>query len=53
MDISGKHLYRLVDKGDVWKEEGPSKKKFYFHHRDSANHRRLREEFERRRVKKA
>jgi hypothetical protein len=53
MDISGKQLYRLVHKGDVWKERGPSKKRFYFHHRDLDNHRRLREEFESRRVKKA
>ncbi len=49
--ISATHLYRLIQKGPVWKERGPSANKFYFYHRDPSIHRRLREAFERDRSK--
>jgi hypothetical protein len=52
MGISFKHLYRLIAADEVWKEKGPTDKKFYFHHRDPAAHRKLREEFERSKQKK-
>jgi hypothetical protein len=48
--ISGKHLYRLVKQGKVWKECGPSPKRFYFYHHDPTVHRKLREQFERARL---
>jgi hypothetical protein len=52
MGISDKQLYRVIDKGMVWKERGPTSKKFYFHHPDPAVHRKLREDFERGRSKR-
>jgi hypothetical protein len=52
MNISGKHLYTLIQEEQVWKEKGTSPKRFYFHHRDPNMHRKLREDFERARQKK-
>jgi hypothetical protein len=52
MGISGKHLYRLMKDGEVWREAGLTAKKFHFHHRDPAAHRKLREKFERPKQKK-
>jgi hypothetical protein len=52
LDLSGTHLYRLIKQGEVWKERGPSAKKFYFHHRDPTTQRRLREVFERSRTQR-
>jgi hypothetical protein len=53
MGISAKHLYRVIIEGTVWKDPGPTRKKFYFFHRDPPTHRRLREAFERRGSKRA
>ena len=47
MGISGKQLYRKIRNGDVWKERGPSARKFYFYHREHKNHRRLQNDFQR------
>jgi hypothetical protein len=52
MEISDKHLYRMVQDELVWKERGPSAKKLYFYHSDPSIHRRLREAFEREKSKK-
>jgi hypothetical protein len=52
LNISDKQLYRVLKQGIVWKEAGPTPKRFYFHHKDPAIHRKLREAFERGRSKR-
>jgi hypothetical protein len=52
MGITGKHLYKLIQEEQVWKEKGTSARRFFFHHRDPNMHRKLREDFERARQKK-
>lgn len=47
MGISGKQLYRKISKEEVWKERGPSAKRFYFYHREHRIHRQLQNDFER------
>jgi hypothetical protein len=47
MKVNPRTLYRLIDAEKVWKEPGPSAKRFYFYHRDPQVHRKLREAFQR------
>jgi hypothetical protein len=52
MNISERHLSRLMQAGTIWREPGPSPNRFYFHHSDHAKHQKLREAFERSRTKR-
>jgi hypothetical protein len=49
MGISTKHLYTQIRGEKVWREQGPTKKRFYFYLRDQKKHQKLRTDFERNR----